>query len=83
MLKNDWMLIFLFSCCSGSYIWPSNDAPKYIAGFSVSTSLMAGTVISAFLLMVFTKKYPYKNTVDGGKEQGTANEVVTTGTSDV
>ncbi|QKX54712.1 uncharacterized protein TRUGW13939_01800 [Talaromyces rugulosus] len=62
----------------GSYIWPSNDAPRYIAGFSVTTSLMCGTVITAFLLMVLTKKYPYENTIDGGKEQVPANEVVRT-----
>jgi hypothetical protein len=68
----------LVSYRSGSYIWPSNDAPRYIAGFSVTTSLMCGTVITAFLLMVLTKKYPYENTIDGGKEQVPANEVVRT-----
>ncbi|KAH0592471.1 hypothetical protein MHUMG1_09858 [Metarhizium humberi] len=50
---------------SGSYIWPSNSAPRYIAGFSVSISLMFGTLLTACALMILTKKYPYENTKDG------------------
>jgi hypothetical protein len=56
--------------CSGSYIWPSSSAPKYIPGFSVSIALMAGCVGTAFALMVLTKKYPYELTRDGGFEEG-------------
>ncbi|KAJ6443389.1 MFS general substrate transporter [Purpureocillium lavendulum] len=52
----------------GSYIWPSNSAPRYIAGFSVSTSLMFGCVVTAAALMFLTKKYPYDNTKDGRYE---------------
>lgn len=39
---------------------------------------MAGTVISAFFLMILTNKYPYENTIDGGKEQVPTSEVVRT-----
>ncbi|KJK73509.1 hypothetical protein H634G_11244 [Metarhizium anisopliae BRIP 53293] len=49
----------------GSYIWPSNSAPRYIAGFSVSISLMFGMLLTACALMILTKKYPYENTKDG------------------
>ncbi len=52
--------------CSGSYIWPSSSAPKYIPGFSVSIALMACCIASAFALMALTKKYPYELTKDGG-----------------
>lgn len=45
---------------SGSYIWPSYSAPRYIIGLSVSTSLMFGAVLTAFALMVLLKKYPHK-----------------------
>lgn len=54
---------------SGSYIWPSSSAPKYIPGFSVSIALMAGCVGTAFALMVLTKKYPYELTKDGGGDE--------------
>ncbi|GJN86627.1 MFS general substrate transporter [Purpureocillium lilacinum] len=53
----------------GSYIWPSNSAPRYIAGFSVSTSLMFGCIVTAAALMFLTKKYPYDNTKDGRHEE--------------
>ncbi|MCJ1305833.1 hypothetical protein MMC08_008650 [Hypocenomyce scalaris] len=53
----------------GSYIWPSSSAPQFIPGFSVSTALMFGCVITALLLMIFTKKYPYELTKDGGYEE--------------
>ncbi|OAA69694.1 Major facilitator superfamily domain, general substrate transporter [Cordyceps fumosorosea ARSEF 2679] len=43
----------------GSYIWPSNSAPKYIAGFSVSICLMFGAIVTAFLLKVLLNKFPY------------------------
>ncbi|KAM3496934.1 hypothetical protein MY10362_009698 [Beauveria mimosiformis] len=44
----------------GSYIWPSNSAPKYIAGFSVSICLMFGAIATAFLLKVLLNKFPYQ-----------------------
>ena len=56
---------------SGSYIWPSSSAPKYVPGFSVSIALMAGCVGTAFALLVLTKKYPYELTRDGGFEDET------------
>ncbi|KAJ2979018.1 hypothetical protein NQ176_g3497 [Zarea fungicola] len=43
----------------GSYIWPSNSAPKYIAGFSVTICLMFSAVATAFLLMILLKRFPY------------------------
>ncbi|OAQ61101.1 MFS general substrate transporter [Pochonia chlamydosporia 170] len=49
----------------GSYIWPSDSAPRYIMGFSVSISLMFGTLLTALGLMILTKKYPYEKTKDG------------------
>ncbi|UNI15667.1 hypothetical protein JDV02_002178 [Purpureocillium takamizusanense] len=59
----------------GSYIWPSNSAPRYIAGFSVSTSLMFGCIVTAAALMFLTNKYPYDNTKDGRHgEQVTRDE---------
>ncbi|ATY63859.1 Major facilitator superfamily general substrate transporter [Cordyceps militaris] len=44
----------------GSYIWPTNSAPKYIAGFSVSICLMAGAVATAFLLKFLLNRFPYE-----------------------
>ncbi|KAL2127173.1 hypothetical protein VTI74DRAFT_11209 [Chaetomium olivicolor] len=58
----------------GSYIWPSNSAPRYIAGFSVSTSLMFGCVITAAVLMFLTRKYPYDDTTDGHHEGQVAQD---------
>lgn len=55
--------------CSGSYIWPSSSAPKYIPGFSVSIALMACCIASAFAIMMLTKKYPYELTKDGGMDE--------------
>jgi hypothetical protein len=37
---------------------------------------MFGTVITAFLLMVLTKKYPYDNPIEGGKDQVPTSEVI-------
>ena len=54
---------------SGSYIWPSSSAPKYVPGFSVTTSLMFANVFVGLLLMILTRKYPYEMTVDGGQTQ--------------
>lgn len=34
-------------------------------GFSVSISLMFGTLLTALGLMILTKKYPYEKTKDG------------------
>ncbi|KAL1980915.1 hypothetical protein VTN96DRAFT_3335 [Rasamsonia emersonii] len=63
----------------GSYIWPSNTAPAYIPGFSVSTSLMFGCIVTALLLMVLTKRYPYELTRDGGGEERVHSGEVSSG----
>lgn len=60
----------------GSYIWPSGSAPEYVPGFSVTTILMFLCIITALLLMILTKKYPYENTKDGkmGMNTQSANQ---------
>jgi len=45
----------------GSFFWPAADAPKYVAGFSISTSLMALTGV----LAVFAK-WRYQDRGVGG-----------------
>ncbi|KAJ5619435.1 major facilitator superfamily domain-containing protein [Penicillium lagena] len=49
----------------GAYIWPASSAPEYAPGFAVSTILMFLCIVTALLLMILTKKYPYENTKDG------------------
>lgn len=56
----------------GSYIWPSSTAPEYVPGFTVTIVLMFATAVTAFFLMVLTKKYPYENAEEG--ETGASSE---------
>lgn len=56
----------------GSYIWPSSTAPEYAPGFTVTIVLMFATAVTAFFLMVLTKKYPYENAEEG--ETGPSSE---------
>jgi len=56
----------------GSYIWPANDAPRYIAGFVTSTMLQFGSLCFAIVAMYLLRKYPYENTKDGGSEDDRA-----------
>ena len=45
----------------GSYIWPASTAPEYVPGFTVSTSLMAGTFATAAASIWLLRRFPYQD----------------------
>jgi hypothetical protein len=44
----------------GAYLFPSNDAPKYLMGFSVISGLCAVGVVIYSAAHVLVRKYPLK-----------------------
>lgn len=53
----------------GVFLWPSTDAPRYVPGFSATTSWMGAISIIALIGGYLFKKYPSENAPD-------ANEVL-------
>lgn len=49
----------LLTTCSGSYIWPSQSAPRYMPGFVTVTTFMFGVFSFAVVSIYLFKKYPY------------------------
>jgi hypothetical protein len=44
----------------GSYLFPSNDAPKYLKGFGVISGLCFTGVAAYLVLYIFLRKYPQR-----------------------
>jgi hypothetical protein len=44
----------------GAYLFPSNNAPKYLLGFGVISGLCFTGVVSYAALFVFLRKYPMR-----------------------
>jgi hypothetical protein len=43
----------------GAYLWPANDAPRYVMGLSTTSAMCFACSISALAALYFTAKYPY------------------------
>ena len=43
----------------GSYLWPSDDAPRYTMGLSVTSAFCFACALSALAMKYLDRKYPY------------------------
>ena len=43
----------------GSYLWPSDDAPRYTVGLSVTSAFCFACALSALAMKYLDRKYPY------------------------
>jgi hypothetical protein len=60
----------------GAYLWPANDAPRYVMGLATTSAFCFACAISAIVGKYLTAKYPYTFNFEKWGMEAKSDEVV-------
>ncbi|KAJ6589217.1 MFS general substrate transporter [Mycena capillaripes] len=60
----------------GAYLWPANDAPRYVTGLATTSAFCFACAISAIVGKYLTAKYPYTFDFEKWGAEAESDEVV-------
>ncbi len=60
----------------GAYLWPANDAPRYVMGLATTSAFCFACALSAIVGKYLTAKYPYTFDFEKWGAEAESDEVV-------
>jgi hypothetical protein len=60
----------------GAYLWPANDAPRYVMGLATTSAFCFACAITAILAKYLTAKYPYTFDFEKWGAEAESEEVI-------